>query len=93
MPNLPQQTLRLGSLDRRLASKRRTQNPPEMCNMRAYGGVGMKSKVQSKYITAFDPILNRRCVYVVKGDLAISLVTGHKFNYKVEEEVDKECHK
>ena len=93
MPNLRKQTLRLGSLDRGLEAKGCTQNQAEMCDMRACGGVGMKSKVQSKYITAFDPILNRRCVYVVKGDLAISLVTGHKFNYKVEEEVDKECHK
>ena len=41
-----------------------------------------KSKSDFKYIYAFDPIIKKRVVHVVKNGYAISLVTGHKFRYK-----------
>lgn len=34
-----------------------------------------------KYITAYDPLIKRRVVFIVKNGWAISLVTGHKFWY------------
>lgn len=37
---------------------------------------------REKYIYAFDPIINRRVVHLVKNRIAISLVTGHKFKVK-----------
>ncbi len=40
-----------------------------------------KSGRNPKYITAYDPIIKRRVVYVVIDGWAISLVTGHKFWY------------
>jgi hypothetical protein len=36
----------------------------------------------AKYIYAYDPIIKRRVVHVVKNEWAISLVTGHQFRYK-----------
>lgn len=73
MPNLRKQTLRLGSLDRRLASKRRTQNPPEMCKLRACGGVGMiteadikevieKSRKRNRHRHIKRTLINRTCM-------------------------------
>jgi hypothetical protein len=37
--------------------------------------------MSNKYIYAYDKILKRRIVFVVKNDYAISLVTGFKFRY------------
>lgn len=37
---------------------------------------------KDKYIYAFDPIIERRVVHLVKNRTAISLVTGHKFKVK-----------
>ncbi|GEM_PF-2323317 len=36
---------------------------------------------KNSYIYAYDPILGRRVVYIVINGKAISLLTGHKFNY------------
>jgi len=36
-------------------------------------------KDERKYVYAYDPIIKRRVVYVVIGEWAISLATGHKF--------------
>ena len=33
----------------------------------------------SKYLWAYDPVIKRRTVHVIKGKIAVSLVTGHKF--------------
>jgi len=38
-------------------------------------------KTTNKYIYAYDKILKRRTVFVVKNGYAISLVTGFKFRY------------
>jgi hypothetical protein len=35
----------------------------------------------NKYVYAFDPEIKRRVVHVIRGDWAISLVTGHRFRY------------
>ena len=37
--------------------------------------------MKHKLIYAYDPILDRRVVYVVIDDVAISLLTGHKFKF------------
>ena len=34
-----------------------------------------------RYIFAYDPIIKRRVVHMVKGGYAISMVTGHRFRY------------
>ncbi len=34
-----------------------------------------------QYIYAFDPIIRRRVVHVIKNGWAISMVTGNKFWY------------
>ena len=44
--------------------------------------------MSNKYIYAYDKILKRRTVFVVKNGYAISLVTGFKFRYG--EENDKQ---
>jgi len=38
--------------------------------------------MKRKFITAIDPLLNRRVPYVVINNKAISLVTKHQFKYK-----------
>ncbi|MFT4250198.1 MAG: hypothetical protein ACMXYD_02445 [Candidatus Woesearchaeota archaeon] len=40
-----------------------------------------------KYIYAHDPQIDRRVVHVIKGEYAISMVTGNKFVYKPKKEV------
>jgi hypothetical protein len=40
--------------------------------------------MSSKYIYAYDKILKRRTVFVVKNGYAISLVTGFKFRYNLD---------
>jgi len=40
-----------------------------------------QEKPMAKYIYAYDPIIRKRVVHVVKGGYAISMVTGHKFKY------------
>ena len=35
-----------------------------------------------KYITAFDPKIRKRVVFVVSNGIAVSLVTGYKFRYE-----------
>ncbi|MHB1811398.1 MAG: hypothetical protein ACYCPR_03165 [Thermoplasmataceae archaeon] len=35
-----------------------------------------------KYITAFDPIIKKRVLFIVKNGWAISVITGHKFRYR-----------
>lgn len=34
-----------------------------------------------KYITAYDPTIRKRVLFVVKGDWAVSVITGYKFKY------------
>jgi len=47
------------------------------------GKAGVKRKSNSKrYITAFDPIIRKRVLFLVKGDYAYLVITGHKFKYK-----------
>jgi hypothetical protein len=36
----------------------------------------------TKYITAYDPSIRKRVLFIVKNDWAISVVTGYKFKYK-----------
>jgi len=38
--------------------------------------------MKNEYVYAYDPILKRRCVHLVKNGWAISLVTGHRFRYR-----------
>lgn len=39
-------------------------------------------KNKKKFITAYDPKIKIRVPYVVINNIAISLVTKHKFKYK-----------
>ena len=32
-----------------------------------------------KHLWAYDPVIKRRTVHVIKGKIAVSLVTGHRF--------------
>ena len=32
-----------------------------------------------KYLWAYDPVIKRRTVHVIKGKMAVSLVTSHRF--------------
>ena len=41
-----------------------------------------KGKTPGKYITAIDPTLKRRVLFLVKNGWAISVITGYKFSYK-----------
>ena len=34
-------------------------------------------------ISAIDPIINKRVLFIVKDGWGISLITGHKFEYEV----------
>ncbi len=43
---------------------------------------GKKSNNVKRYITAFDPIIKKRVLFLVKGDYAYLVITGHKFKYK-----------
>jgi len=36
----------------------------------------------AQYIYAYDPIIKKRVVHIVKNGWAISLVTGNKFRYR-----------
>jgi hypothetical protein len=42
-----------------------------------------------KYITAFDPIIKERVLFILKDGWAISLITGHKFRYEVKKMKNK----
>ena len=35
----------------------------------------------SKYISAYDPSLKRRVLFLVKDNWAISVISGYKFKY------------
>lgn len=35
----------------------------------------------SKYISAYDPSLRRRVLFLVRNDWAISVISGYKFKY------------
>ena len=39
-----------------------------------------------QYIYAYDPLIRKRVVYVIRGEIAISMVTGYQFKYKPEVE-------
>ena len=32
-----------------------------------------------KHLWAYDPIIKRQTVHIIKGKIAVSLVTGHRF--------------
>jgi hypothetical protein len=36
----------------------------------------------TEYITAYDPIIKKRVLHVVRGGYAISTITGHAFPYR-----------
>jgi hypothetical protein len=36
----------------------------------------------AKYITAFDPKLRKRVLFIVKNGWAVSVITGYKFKYE-----------
>jgi len=38
---------------------------------------------EKQYISAIDPIINKRVLFIVVDGWAISLITGHKFKYEV----------
>jgi len=38
---------------------------------------------EKKYISAIDPIIKERVLFLLKDGWAISLITGHKFKYEV----------
>ncbi len=40
-----------------------------------------KKNKKRQYIYAYDPTIKKRVVHVVVNNKAISLVTGHKFQY------------
>lgn len=44
-------------------------------------GLSKKEIPMPNYIFAYDPKIKRRVVHTVKGGMAISLVTGHRFRY------------
>ena len=35
--------------------------------------------MKTKYLWAYDPVIKMRTVHVIKGKMAVSLVTGHRF--------------
>ena len=35
----------------------------------------------TKYITAIDPTIRKRVLFIVSNGIAVSLVTGYKFEY------------
>jgi len=39
---------------------------------------------EKHYISAIDPIIKKRVLFLLKDGWAISLITGHKFKYEVE---------
>jgi hypothetical protein len=41
-----------------------------------------KATPESKYITAWDPKVQRRVVFIVQNGKAISLITGYTFKYE-----------
>lgn len=36
----------------------------------------------TKYITAYDPKIRKRVLFLVKNGIAISVITGYSFKYK-----------
>ena len=46
----------------------------------------MAKKVVARYVYAYDPKIERRCVHVIKGKWAVSLMTGHRFKLPKERE-------
>ena len=38
--------------------------------------------IMTKYITAFDPTIKKRVLFIVKNGWAISVITGYKFRYR-----------
>ena len=47
--------------------------------------------MKTKYLWAYDPVIKMRTVHVIKGKMAVSLVTGHRF--KLNENQIKELKK
>jgi len=45
--------------------------------------------MKPQLIYAYDPIVRKRVVHVVKDGWAISVVSGHKFKYEVNEKCQK----
>lgn len=35
-----------------------------------------------RYITAYDPIIKRRVLHILRDGYAISVITGNKFKYR-----------
>ena len=35
--------------------------------------------MKTKYLWAYDPVIKMRTVHVIKGKIAVSLVTGNRF--------------
>ena len=47
------------------------------------GGEEKKEEINMvQYITAYDPIIKKRVLHVVRGGYAISTITGHTFPYR-----------
>lgn len=46
----------------------------------------MEQDKSAKYISAIDPILEKRVIFKVINGYAISLLTGYKFKYKKDKE-------
>jgi len=44
----------------------------------------MSTENRKHYITAIDPIIKKRVLFIVKDGWAISLITGHRFKYQAE---------
>ena len=36
----------------------------------------------AKYITAYDPSIRKRVLFIVRNGWAVSVITGYKFKYK-----------
>ena len=36
-----------------------------------------------KHISAYDPTIRKRVIFVVNNGIAVSLATGYKFNYPI----------
>jgi len=47
-------------------------------------GYGMNIEGRKRYISAIDPIIRRRVLFIVINGWAISLITGHRFKYQPE---------
>jgi len=46
--------------------------------------IGVYGKmIKKQYISAIDPIIKERVLFIIKDGWAISLITSHKFKYEV----------